>query len=109
FEGALAPMRAGRDSFRYTSIAPFRNSGTGRSSRLRPAFVVLAGTAIHQRPLTSLKVPPISSPAKFFRRIGQNARSAIMTPLRTPRAPVRGELVDKARQVARQLTQNVVL
>src|SRR5205823_12484099 len=94
----LDPIRTGRDFFRYTLIAEFRNSGTGRSSNLR-VFVLALGNAIHQFPSTCLKVCPISRAAKFFTRLGPRARSAIIRPLRTPRARKRSFLANSCASV----------
>src|SRR5262249_32156769 len=69
--------RSGRDWLRYSSTKRLSNAGTRRSSGRRD-FVRWAGKAIHQLPWTSLKVRPISKPAKFFSRIGQSASRATM-------------------------------
>src|SRR6266852_1476355 len=84
----LDPIRTGRDWVRQTSIERFSNEGTRRWCGRRD-FVVIVGKAIHQLPLISLNVSPISKAAKFLSRMGQRARSAIMRPLRTPRARAR--------------------
>ena len=59
--------------------------GTRRSMGFRD-FVVRPGKVIHQAEPIRRNVEFNSNATKFLRRMGQSARSATMTPVRTPRA-----------------------